>query len=275
MANQKRDEELLDMLERARETGDPAHDIAKAIPNLTPDDAYRLQLGLKKRLAQRGDAHVGYRLSMTSRTGMAESIALGILTEEAAGKIQPVFTSLSASNLGSATQVIKRDPNYTLYAEAEVAMVMGRRLQGPHVTAAQARQAVGGLYAGLDMAQIPKNSPFGFLHKVASACAPVDTQILLGSKMTEPTIDLRLEGILVSVNGQPRASATAWESLGDPLNGVAWLANELAKQGAALEPGQIVITGVCPYPQRLGPGDVVACAEFTRLGTVTALVSVE
>ncbi len=274
MTNQRRDEELLDILERSRETRDPAADITKAVPGLTMDDAYRLQLALKKRLAQRGDPHVGYRLSMTSRTGMAESIALGIISKEAAANPTPVFTSLSASNIGSQSTVIKRDPGYNFYAEAEVAMVIGKRVQGPNVTAAIVQQAVAGLYAGFDMAQLPKNNPYGFPHRVAAACAPVDTQVILGSKMTEPTIDLRLEGILVSVNGQPRASATAWESLGDPLNGVAWLANELAKHGEALEPGQIIITGVCPYPQRLQPGDVVATAEFTRLGTVTALVSV-
>ena len=91
--------------------------------------------------------------------------------------------------------------------------------------------------------------------------------------MTPPIIDLRLGGVLVGVNGQPRASASAWERLGDPMNSVVFLANKLAQFGEAIEQGQIVITGVIPYPQRMQPGDVVACAEFTRLGSVTSLVS--
>jgi 2-oxo-3-hexenedioate decarboxylase len=275
MGSDNADEKLIDLLEQARESGDPRHDIARALPGATNDDGYRLQLAYKKRLARRGDPHVGYRISMTSRNGMAEAVALGLVPKAAAdAPLTPAFTSLSLSNLGSPGQVVRRDPAHNLYAEAEVAMVMARRLEGPHVTAAAARAAVGGLYAGFDMAQIPLENPFSFPHRLAAACSPIDTQIMLGAKMTEPTIDLRLEGILVSVNGEPRASATAWESLGDPMNTVAFLANKLAQFGEALEPGQVIITGVCPYPQRLQPGDIVACAEFTRLGSVTALVSV-
>jgi len=268
------DEKLVDILERARESRNPQDDIARSVTGLTLDDAYRLQLNYKRRLARNGDRHVGYRLSMTTRSGLKEAVALGILPPEAADRpLQPIFTSLSQSNLGSSDRAVKRDPRCHLYAEAEVAMVIGKRLEGPNITAAQARAAVGGLYAGLDMAQIPMGSLYSLAHNVASACAPVDTQILLGAKMTEPTIDLRLEGVLVSVNGEARASATAWECLGDPMNAITFLANKLAQFGEALEPGQIVITGVCPYPQRIKAGDVLVCAEFTRLGSVTGLVS--
>ena len=274
MSSDRSDEKLIDILERARESRDPGDDIGRTVQGLTLDDGYRLQLAYKKRLARNGDPHVGYRVSMSTRNGLTESIVLGLLSAEAADRpLQPIFTSLSESNLGRSNQVIKRDPAYYLYAEAEVAMVMGKRLEGPHVTAAHARAAVAGLYAGFDMAQIAMKSRFSLAHTIAGACAPVDTQILLGAKITEPTIDLRVEGILVSVNGEPRASATAWECLGDPMNAISFLANKLAQFGEALEPGQIVITGVCPYPQRLKAGDVVACAEFTRLGSVTALVS--
>ena len=274
MTTDASDEKLIDILERARETRNSQDDIMHMVPGLTLDDAYRLQLKYKRRLARNGDPHVGYRLSMTTRNGLKEAVALGILPPEAADRpLHPIFTSLSQSNLGGSDRTVKRDPRCYLYAEAEVAMVIGKRLEGPKINAAQARAAVGGLYAGFDMAQIPMKSLYSLPHTVASACAPTDTQILLGAKMTEPTIDLRLEGILVSVNGEARASATAWECLGDPMNAITFLANKLAQFGEALEPGQIVITGVCPYPQRIKAGDVLVCAEFTRLGSVTGLVS--
>jgi 2-keto-4-pentenoate hydratase len=220
------------------------------------------------------DPHVGYRVSNTSTVGLKESIALGLLPPTAEGQAPaPIFSSLSQSNLGSSDRVIVKHPDYNMYAEAEVAMIMGRRLEGPNVTAAQARYAVAGLFAGFDIAQIAKTSTASVSHRLAGMARPVDTQVILGSKMTEPTIDLRLEGVLVSIDGQARASATAWESLGDPMNVVAWLANTLAEVGEALEPGHIVITGVCVYPQRINPGDSLALAEFTRLGSVAARLS--
>ncbi|WP_066554708.1 2-keto-4-pentenoate hydratase [Croceicoccus bisphenolivorans] len=268
------DNQLIDLLEKARSDNDPAHDIAKAMPDLTLLDAYRLQHGYKRRLAGQGDPHVGYRVSMTTRAGLIESVNLGILPPEALDRpLNPVFTALSQSNLGTDACFVEAHPDYYMYAEAEVAMVIAKPLAGPGVTPERARMAVAGFYAGFDMAQIPKNSPFGFQHKVASACSPIDTRIILGPKMTEPTIDLRLEGVLVSIDGEARASATAWECLGDPINAVAFLANKLGEIGESLQPGQIVITGCLPIPQQIKPGERLACAEFTRLGRVTARIA--
>jgi 2-keto-4-pentenoate hydratase len=269
------DEELIDLLEKANETGDPAFDIAKANPALTLDDIYRLQLGYKKRQAANGDPIVGYRVSVSSRNGILESVKLGLAPPEAGdAPLRPMFTTLLQSNLGSDGCLVECEPQNYLYAEAEVAVIMGERLSGPNVTPEQARAAVKGLHAGFDMAQLVKESRFSYLHRVASACTRTDTRIILGPKMTPPTIDLRLEGILVSIDGVGRASATAWECLGDPMNAVAFLANKLGEYGEALEPGQIVVTGVCPYPQRIAPGERLATAEFTNLGRVNARVKV-
>lgn len=267
------DDQLLDLLERAAKEEDPALDIEKHA-SLTRDDAYRLQLAYKRRLAEAGDPHLGYRISMSSRNGILESVALGLLPEEAANTISPVFSSLSASNIGSQDEVVTVRPGNFAYIEAEVGILIGERLQGPGVTPTSALRAVAGFLPGIDLPQISKNHQYGLLHILSTMATPLDTTVIFGSKLTPPTIDLPLEGIVVSVNGQPRASSTAWECMGSPMNALSWLANELAKHGAALEPGQLVITGVCPYPQRLAPGDTSARADFTNLGSVSVRVSV-
>jgi 2-keto-4-pentenoate hydratase len=268
------DETLIDLLEKARESGDPEHDITTSAPGLTAADGYRLQIGYKKRLARKGDAHIGYRISMTSRAGMAEAAVLGLISQEmAAGPPMPVFTGLSASNLADTNNVVRRRPGRYLYAEGEVVLLIDKPLAGPAVTTVTARAAIGVLYAGLDMAQIAKERRFSWPHTLASTCSPADTTIVLGTHAIPASLDLRTEGILISVDGQERSSATAWETLGGPLNCLVWLANELAKYGERLEPGQIVVTGVCAYPQRIRPEERLACAEFTRLGAVAAVIA--
>jgi 2-keto-4-pentenoate hydratase len=267
------DEELLDLLEKSAVDPDPTHDIERHA-TLSRDDAYRLQLQWKRRRAEAGDAHIGYRISMNSRNAMLEAVAIGLVPEETASTISPVFMSLSRSNIGAENDVIDVEPERYGYVEAEVGVVMARRLQGPGVTAAEALAAIAGFRPAVDLARIPRQRTYGVTHMLAMGAAPRDTTCVFGAAMSPPSVNLPLEGILVSVNGEARASATAWECLGDPINAVVWLANELAKVGAALEPGQLLVTGVCPYPQLLKPGDITARADFTTLGGVSVRLGV-
>ena len=57
--------------------------------------------------------------------------------------------------------------------------------------------------------------------------------------------------------------------LGDPVEALVWLVNELGAQGRTLTPGQFVTTGACVAPIPVEPGDAVS-ADFGWLGTVHA-----
>jgi len=165
---------------------------------------------------------------------------------------------------------------------------MDKPLAGPGVTAAMAHSAVAAVYPGFDVAQSEKGlieklrnskerkmtgiTGFVSLHGLASMCTPEDTTIVLGTQPSSPLLDLRTEGLVISVDGRPRVSGCSFETLGGPLNSIVWLANELAKYGARLEPGQIVITGTPVFPPSLEPGIRIVTAEFTRLGSVTVVV---
>src|SRR3974390_930774 len=154
MAMRRDDEALIDMLELSRQSSDPNHDIATLEPELTIEDAYRLQIGFKKRLAKKGDAHIGYRVSFTSRMSMMFAAQLGLITQEAGrGPITPMFSSLSASNLAGEDRIVRRLPGRSISAEAEVVFLIDKPLGGPGVTVATARAAIVGAYAGFDMAQ--------------------------------------------------------------------------------------------------------------------------
>jgi len=55
--------------------------------------------------------------------------------------------------------------------------------------------------------------------------------------------------------------------LGDPVDALVWLVNELAAHGRTLEAGQFVTTGACVAPIPVVPGDAVR-ADFGWLGTL-------
>jgi len=56
-------------------------------------------------------------------------------------------------------------------------------------------------------------------------------------------------------------------ALGDPVAVVAWLANVLAEDGIALEPGHLVMTGALHAAVPMVPGESYL-AEFDRLGSI-------
>jgi 2-keto-4-pentenoate hydratase len=268
------DEMLLDLLEKSESDPDPAHDIERPA-TLTREDAYRLQRKWKQRKAEAGDAHVGYRVSLNSRKAMEAAVKLGLMPPEMASTFSPVYMSLSRSNIGTEHDVIEVEPDRIGVVEAEVGVVMAGRLEGPGITAAEAVGAIAGYLPAIDLARLPKQPTFGLVHMLAMGATPRDTTCVFGPTLSPPSTNMALEGILVSVNGEARASATAWEAHGHPINAVVWLANELAKVGAALEPGQLLICGVCAHPPpQLGPGDVTARADYTTLGGVTVRLNV-
>ena len=273
MTDEMADEKLLELLEKSEVDPDPTHDIERHA-TLTREDAYRLQVKWKQRKAEAGDAHVGYRVSLNSRNAMLGAAELGLIPKDMASTISPVFMSLSRSNIGTEDDIIEVEPERYGFVEAEVGVVMARRLQGPGVTAAEALGAIGGFRPAIDLARIQRQRAFGLAHTLAMGARPRDTTCVFGAGLSATSVNMALEGILVSVNGQARASATAWEAHGHPVNAVVWLANQLAKVGAALEPGQLVMCGVCPSPPLLGPADVTARADFTTLGGVSVRLSV-
>jgi 2-keto-4-pentenoate hydratase len=54
-------------------------------------------------------------------------------------------------------------------------------------------------------------------------------------------------------------------ALGDPVEALVWLVNELTSQGRAIEAGQFVTTGTCVTPIPVVPGDTIA-VDYGWLG---------
>ena len=68
--------------------------------------------------------------------------------------------------------------------------------------------------------------------------------VVIGGRPVKPQdVDLRWVAAIMSRNGVVEETGVAAGVLNHPANGVAWLANRLARFDVALEPGQIVLGG--------------------------------
>jgi 2-keto-4-pentenoate hydratase len=84
--------------------------------------------------------------------------------------------------------------------------------------------------------------------------------------------DVRLIGMVLTRDGALVDTGAGAAALGNPLAVVAWLANTLATDGIALEPGHLVMTGALHAAVPMQPGEEYL-AEFDRLGSVRVTVT--
>jgi 2-keto-4-pentenoate hydratase len=245
------------MLDRLLETRRTHRKILLPSPPLTLEAGYRVQDQLREALAARGERVIGWKAGLTGR-----------VAQETLKIRHPVSAFILADGVYATGDAVPLSRFAELVVEAEIAFVMKRDLAGPGVTPTAALLAVEGALPALELPELRwDGTPTGG-DLVADGVA--GNALVLGQPLT-PVLgfDLALEGVVYEMNGQIMATNTAAEVLGNPLNSLAWLANNLGERGLGLRAGDLVMSGSISALLRPKAGDVVT-ARFTRLGSVSA-----
>src|ERR671925_1447132 len=240
------------------DTANAIDSLASPLSRLDLDEAYQVQLALVAQRCARGERIVGRKVAFTSRGTMAQ---FGI-TESAFGTI------LSGGVFADGDAVpVSRFP--AVGAEAEVGFVIGQELKGPGVTIAQALRAATGVVPAIEIINLCiTHTPWSAPEVIATNA--VHGGIVLGGQITPlDGLNLRYEGMVAEVNGEPVGSGAGVEVLGHPAAAVAWLANRLADFELALRPGDIVLSGSIIRMLEVKAGQAVR-VTFSRIGTVGA-----
>ena len=96
--------------------------------------------------------------------------------------------------------------------------------------------------------------------------------VVLGPRRADwRTLDLAGTPVSLRVNDAPPARAVTGAAMGNPLNSLVWLANQLASRGTTLEAGMIVMTGSTLATQFPDAGDRFVYA-IEGLGAVEATI---
>src|ERR1700730_16128704 len=247
-------------LYEARRTRQPIEPFTDADPDLGMADGYAVQQQLTSMLLADGDRIVGYKVGLTSKP-MQKMI--GVHPHPS----RPVLGS-TASARGDAVRV---SAFIQPRREAELAFVLRSPLAGPGVSVLDARAAIAGMTAAVEIV----DSRFADLRiQLADTLADLASNgaVAISSRVVPlEGIDPRLIGMVLTRQGDLVDTGAGAAALGDPVKVVAWLANTLGEMGAKLEAGHLVMTGALHAAVPMRAGDVVR-ADFDRLGPVTVRV---
>jgi 2-oxopent-4-enoate/cis-2-oxohex-4-enoate hydratase len=202
-------------------------------PDLTPDDAYQISLGILKRREAAGEKIVGKKIGATSRA------------------VQTML-NVNQPDYGFLTDRMRCNPSEPIpisreliqpRAEGEIAFVLKRDLTGPGVTNAAVLAATEGVCVCYEIVDSRvRDWKIKFQDTVAdnASCG----LFVASNELVDPhKIDLVTCGMVLWKNGELVATGAGAAALGSPLNCVTWLANVLGHHGVSLKAGEIILSG--------------------------------
>jgi 2-keto-4-pentenoate hydratase len=249
-------DELLDMRVHKRVVAD----IPAALKPGTLADGYRVQEALVAKVLARLDATaIGYKAAATNVTAQKQMDVAG-----------PFFGTL-LSRTSHISGVALAAGDFTLrIVEAEFGFEMGADV--PESPVPYTADTVAPFVAFAIPAIEVVDHRFEDWRKVGAPTLAADNAIhgawVEGAPMNYRwSFNLSAHPVKVIVNGRLWREGSGANVLGDPLNVVAWLANELPKHGRTLRRGEKISTGTTAEVYFAQQGDRVR-ADFGALGDV-------
>ena len=201
-------------------------------PDITVEDAYRIQQRLNARRVEAGETIIGKKIGVTSRAVMN---MLGVQ--------QPDFGMLTDRMVFNEGEAVDAKTLIQPKAEGEIAFVLKRDLLGPGVTAADVLLATEGVMACFEIVDSRIRDWKIKIQDTVSDNASCGV-FVLGDRVVDPReVDLTTCGMVLEKNGEVVVTGAGAATMGSPLNAMAWLANTLGRLGMPLKAGEVVLSG--------------------------------
>jgi 2-oxo-hept-3-ene-1,7-dioate hydratase/2-keto-4-pentenoate hydratase len=235
--------------------------VSNLYDNADIEDAYRIGLEVRDLKLAAGRRVKGHKIGFTSKA-----------MRSLVGATEPDYGFLYDDWFVPEASTVSRSQMNRPLVEQELAFVMGNRLSGPSVNAADVIRATDFVLPALEIV----DSRFSGRGKTllvdsisdAASCGFV---VLGGNPVRLTDLDIRRVSGSLAIAGDIVETGTASAVMGNPINAVAWLANKLAEFGVAMEPGDVILSGSFIKAVPFEAGDSIF-AHFDQLGEVSLLV---
>lgn len=237
-------------LDEAERTATQVRQTTSIYPDMTVDDAYRVQAAWLDLRLERGETLMGHKIGLTSR---AMQQAMNITTPDSGFLTNRMVYAPDAELVAGAFC----DPKL----EVELAFVLGADLAGLELAIEDVLDATEYVTPAVELIaarSFRRDPDSGWTRTVVDTIADnaADAGIVCGPERVGPReIDLRWVAALAYRNGVIEETGVAAGVLDHPALGIAWLARRYAEQGRTLEAGQTILAGSFTRPIDIRAGD--------------------
>lgn len=250
-------------LYQAERTGRQCGLLSLRYPGMTLDEAYAVQAALVALKRAAGARVIGWKIGLTSRA-MQQALAIdtpdsGVLLDD---MLFPEGATIPAGRF--------IQPRI----EAEIAFVMKAPLRGTAVTRDDLLAATDFVAPSLEIldTRVQRLDPASGKARIITDTISdnaANAGIVLGpQRHAVDAFDLRWVGAIVTRDGVVEETGLGAGVLNDPVTGILWLVQRLARYGHGISAGDILLSGSFIRPVEAPPGSRFH-ADFGAFGSVT------
>ena len=247
---------LADELHQAEVNRYSIETLTDRYPDLTLEDAYRIQqINIERRLAA-GEKIIGHKIGLTAR---AMQVKFGVDVPDYGHLLDSMW--LDGNKPMDMGEFV--DPQI----EVEPAFVIGSDLSGPNVTPEDVLEATDYICVCFEIID-SRIRDWRIKLQDTVADNGSSARVVLGTERHKPA-GLKLEDMEteLEVDGRVVETGNTGAILNHPANGVAWLANAISRFGVKLMAGHVVLPGTCTRSYRMN-GHRNAVGRIAGLGKV-------
>ena len=231
-------------------------------PALTVDDAYAISLDFLSRRRKDGEKVVGKKIGVTSKA-----------VQDMLGVHQPDFGFLTDWMFVEGDIDVDGKALIAPRAEAEIAFILKKSLNGPGITAADVLDATESIAPCFEIVDSRIDDWKISIVDTVSDNASCGVYVMGEERLDPAGLDLPNLFVTVTKNGEPLSEGYGHAVQGDPAQAVAWLANTLGAYGVTLDAGDVILSGSLVPLAPAVKGDrfeMVLSNESGPLGTCVA-----
>lgn len=226
----------------------PVSPLISREPEITIEDAYRIQEALVARRLAAGETVVGKKIGATSRP-----------VQEMLGVYQPDFGILLSGMVYQEGDTIDLSQMIQPKAEAELAFVLKEDLKGPGITAMDVIRATDYVLPCFEIVDSRITDWKLKIQDTVADNASCGVYVLGKTKGDPRKLDITLAGMVLEKNGELYSTGVGAAVQGSPANAVAWLANTLGELGIPFKAGEVILSGSQSTLVPVVDGDELVC----------------
>ena len=217
-------------------------------PEITIEDAYKIQLRMVERRVQAGEKIVGKKIGVTSKP-----------VQDFLGVFQPDFGQLTSGMVYQEGEDIDLGKLIQPKAEAELAFVLKEDLIGPGITAMDVIRATDYVSPCFEIVDSRITDWKIKIQDTVADNASCGVYVIGKTRGDPRKLDITLAGMVLEKNGELFSTSVGAAVQGSPANAVAWLANTLGSLGIPFRAGEVILSGSQSALIPVVDGDELVC----------------